>query len=114
MPCNPDLLREIPLFSLLDSEERAVLAEQVELKNFAARQRIYKQGEPGGRGYVLVSGAVRVTTIDEDNQEVLVEEPAAAISSASLRCSTERRTRPTRRRRKIQCASRWTTTTFWR
>jgi CRP/FNR family transcriptional regulator, cyclic AMP receptor protein len=77
MPCNPDLLQEIPLFSLLDAEERNVLAEQVELKNFAARQRIYKQGEAGGRGYVLVSGAVRVTTIDADHQEVLVEEPAA-------------------------------------
>jgi uncharacterized membrane protein len=77
MPCNPDLLKEVPLFSLLDDEERTVLADRVELKNFAARQRIYKQGQPGGRGYVLVSGAVRVTTIDADHQEVVVEEPAA-------------------------------------
>ena len=52
-----------------------VLATQVELRNFAARQRIYKAGEPGGRAYILLSGQVHVTTIDEDQQEVLVDEP---------------------------------------
>jgi CRP/FNR family cyclic AMP-dependent transcriptional regulator len=45
------------------------------VKTFAVRQRIYKRGEPGGRAYVLVSGTVRVTTVDEDHQEVVVEEP---------------------------------------
>jgi uncharacterized membrane protein len=34
-------------------------------------------GEPGGRAYVMVSGAVRVSTIDEDHQEVVVDEPGA-------------------------------------
>jgi uncharacterized membrane protein len=76
MACNPDILRQVPLFALLDDEETAVLAAQVELKNFAARQRIWKIGETGGRAYILVSGMVRVTTIDEDHQEVVVDEPA--------------------------------------
>jgi CRP/FNR family cyclic AMP-dependent transcriptional regulator len=49
----------------------------VELKQFASRQRIYKIGDPGGKAYVLVSGAVQVTTVDEDNQEVIVDQPAA-------------------------------------
>ena len=75
MPCNPEILTRIPLFSLLDSDELAVLAAQVDLKTFAPRQRIYKRGEPGGRAYVLVSGTARVTTVDEDHQEVVVEEP---------------------------------------
>ena len=77
MACNPDVLKNVPLFALLDQEETAVLAGQVELKTFAPRQRIYKMGDPGGRAYVLVSGAVRVTTVDEDHQEVVVDEPAA-------------------------------------
>ncbi|HEV1285395.1 MAG TPA: DUF1003 domain-containing protein [Bryobacteraceae bacterium] len=54
----------------------AVLAAQVELKTFAARQRIYKIGDPGGQAYVMVSGKVRVTTVDADHQEVVVDEPA--------------------------------------
>jgi len=77
MACNPDVLKQVPLFALLDEEETAVLAGQVELKTFAPRQRIYKIGDPGGRAYVMVSGAVRVTTVDEDHQEVVVDEPAA-------------------------------------
>src|ERR1700692_3432402 len=76
MACKPEILRDIPLFALLDEDEMAVLAGQVELKTFPPRQRIYKMGDPGGQAYVMVSGNVRVTTVDEDHQEVLVDEPA--------------------------------------
>ena len=76
MACDPTILRPVPLFALLDDDEAAVLAHEVEIKTFAPRQRIYKIGEPGGRGYVVVSGAVRVSTIDEDHQEVVVDQPS--------------------------------------
>ena len=76
MACNPEILRRIPLFALLDDEETAVLAAQVEVKTFTQRQRIWKIGDQGGRAYVLVSGVVRVTTVDEDQQEVVVDQPA--------------------------------------
>jgi uncharacterized membrane protein len=77
MACNPEVLKQVPLFALLDEEETAVLAGQVELKNFVPRQRIWKIGDPGGQAYVMVSGGVRVTTVDEDHQEVVVDQPAA-------------------------------------
>ncbi len=76
MLCNPEVLKQVPLFALLDDEETAVLAGQVEMKEFAPRQRIYRTGEPGGRGFVVVSGAVCVQTVDEDQQEVIVDQPA--------------------------------------
>lgn len=76
MACKPEILRSVPLFALLDDDETAVLAGQVELKTFAARERIYKSGDPGGQAYVMLSGKVRVTTVDEDHQEVIVDEPA--------------------------------------
>ena len=76
MPCKPELLRQVSLFTLLDDEELAILAAQVDEKNFAPRQRIYKVGEPSGHAYVMVSGSVRVTTVDDDHQELLVDEPA--------------------------------------
>ena len=75
MTCNPEMLKQVPLFSLLDDDETAVLSAQVEIKNFVPRQRIYKIGDPGGRAYVMVSGKVRISTVDEDHQEVLVDEP---------------------------------------
>ena len=77
MPCKPEVLKRVSLFALLDDEEAAVLASQVELKTFSARQRIYKAGDTGGKAYILVSGVVRVTTVDEDQQDVLVDEPGA-------------------------------------
>jgi CRP/FNR family cyclic AMP-dependent transcriptional regulator len=76
MACNPEVLKHVPLFALLDEDETAVLAGQVELKEFAPRQRIYKIGDSGGQAYVMVSGTVRVTTVDQDHQEVVVDEPA--------------------------------------
>jgi uncharacterized membrane protein len=61
---------------LLDDDETAVLASQVEMRNFAARERIYKTGEPSQHAYVMISGKVRVSTVDEDHQEVIVDEPS--------------------------------------
>jgi len=75
MPCNPHELKHVPLFALLDDDELSFLAAQVELKKFAPRQRIYKLGDPSKHAYILMSGQVQVTTVDEDNQEVLVDQP---------------------------------------
>ena len=74
MSCKPEVLKTVPLFSLLDDDEIAFLASQVDIKNYAARQRIYKAVDTG-LAYVTVSGKVRVTSIDEDHQEVVVDEP---------------------------------------
>jgi CRP/FNR family cyclic AMP-dependent transcriptional regulator len=75
MPCDPTELKHVPLFALLDDDEIAVLASQVELKTFAPRQRIYKIGDPGMHAYILLSGNVQVTTVDDDHQEVVVDQP---------------------------------------
>jgi uncharacterized membrane protein len=75
MPCDPSIFEEVPLFALLDADERAVLAEQVTLRRFNARQRIYKIGDAGGRAYIVVSGRVNVLVVDEDKQEIVVDTP---------------------------------------
>ena len=74
MACAPEELRHVPLFELLDDDETAILAAQVEVREFAARQRIYKIGDVDGKAYVVMSGTVRVTTVDEDQQEVVIDE----------------------------------------
>src|SRR6204780_878070 len=75
MPCDPIELKHVPLFALLDDDEIAVLAGQVDLKVFAARQRIYKIGDPGMHAYILLSGSVQVSVVDDDHQEVVVDQP---------------------------------------
>ena len=76
MACTPEALKHVPLFALLDEDETAVLASQVELKTFSPRQRIYKMGDKSGRAYVVVSGRVRVSTVDQDHQEIVIDEPS--------------------------------------
>ncbi|MBW0000437.1 MAG: DUF1003 domain-containing protein [Verrucomicrobia bacterium] len=77
MACNPEVLKGVPLFALLDNEELAILAGQIAINKFAGRQRIYKLGDPSASAYVVVSGAVRVSTVDEDGQEVVVDQPGS-------------------------------------
>src|SRR5579871_5107548 len=75
MPCDPDVLKNVPLLALLDEDERSVLASQIELKTFAPRERIYKTGDSAPQAYVLLSGKVEVSIMDEDHQQVVVDEP---------------------------------------
>ena len=76
MSCNANELRHVPLFSLLDDDELYVLSQQVEMRDFAARQRIYKAGEAGIAAYLMLSGHVQVSTVDANQQDVLVDEPS--------------------------------------
>jgi CRP/FNR family cyclic AMP-dependent transcriptional regulator len=94
MSCDPEELRHVPLFELLDNDEAAVLAAQVEIRKFAPRQRIFKAGESGDHGYVVMSGKVRVSTTDEDQQEVVVDEPEHGhfFGFASMLQQTEHQT----------------------
>jgi CRP/FNR family transcriptional regulator, cyclic AMP receptor protein len=94
MACNPEVLKQVPLFALLDEEELAVLAGQIGLTTFGGRQRIYKLGEPATRAYVVLSGAVRISTVDEDQQEVVVDQPGVGefFGFASMIDQTPRQT----------------------
>jgi len=75
MPCDSDELRHVPLFELLDDDEARILAAQIEITKFAPRQRIFKAGDPATHGYIVMSGKAQVTTTDEDQQIVVVDEP---------------------------------------
>ena len=75
MACEPEVLKSVPLFALLDDDERAFLASQIDIRTIAARERIYKIGDAAPLAYVLLSGRVCVSTIDSAHQEVVVDEP---------------------------------------
>src|SRR2546422_9918414 len=94
MSCDINALKQVPFFGLLDDEELAVFASQVEQKTFGARERIYKIGETSLRAYVIFFGGVRVTTIDEDNQEGGVDQPGAGgvFGFASMLAQTPHKT----------------------
>ena len=93
MTCKPELLMNVPLFALFDDDETAVLASQVEVKTFAPHERIYKAGKPAAQGLRNNFLVVRVTTVDEDQQEVVVDTVEGDFSG-SHRCSNRHPTKP--------------------
>jgi uncharacterized membrane protein len=97
MPCDPQMLRQVPLFGLFDDDELAVLAAQVELEEFRPHQRIYRIGDLGGHAYVVLSGGVQVNTVDDDNQDVTVEDagPGDFFGFASMLEATPHQTTAT-------------------
>ena len=66
------LLAEVPLFHLLDAEERAALAHMMEQANFPSGYRIFEEGEPGDRMYVVCSGGVELATTDKLGQKLVL------------------------------------------
>jgi uncharacterized membrane protein len=70
---DADVFNEVPLFALLDADEREVLAQQVAQRRFAAGETIFKTGDPGGHAYLIHSGKVHVTLTDLAEELVLVD-----------------------------------------
>jgi uncharacterized membrane protein len=66
------LLAEVPLFHLLDAEERAALAQMMEQASYPAGYRIFQEGEPGDRMYVVCTGQVELATTDKLGQKLVL------------------------------------------
>ena len=56
---TPDL-KDVPIFEHLDDDERAELEELLEPVSFKAGQRIFEEGAPEERLFVITSGTVEV------------------------------------------------------
>ena len=68
-----DLLKEVPLFQLLDDHERAELAGQLELVRFNPGDIIFEYGEPGDAIYVISSGEVEVFFKNDTGERIVLE-----------------------------------------
>jgi CRP/FNR family cyclic AMP-dependent transcriptional regulator len=71
---NPDILRQIPLFELLDNDELTALAAQLDQKHYLKGQMIFSEGDPGGMMYVVQSGKVEVFIKDAGGDMVPLDD----------------------------------------
>lgn len=69
---NADLLRNIPLFELLDDDEIKALAEQLDQTQLYAGQMVFNQGDQGGTMYVVQSGKVELFLKDDSGERVVL------------------------------------------
>ena len=68
-----DLLKEIPLFELLDERERADLAGRLEVERFAAEASIFQVGDPGDAVYIISSGEVEIFFRNDTGEKIVLE-----------------------------------------
>lgn len=73
MPTTSALLQEVPLFSLLDEDERELLAAQVQEVTFPAGARVFSVGDEGGSIYVVSRGAVEISFASSTGDRVVLE-----------------------------------------
>lgn len=67
-----NLLREVPLFELLDDQELEALAQQLEQMTFMPGQVIFTIGEPGGTMFIVQRGRVEIFIRDRSHERVTI------------------------------------------
>jgi CRP/FNR family transcriptional regulator, cyclic AMP receptor protein len=74
MSTNVTMIAEVPIFELLDDEEREALAQMLDSRDFKAGDNIFKYGEQGGEIYILRSGRVELYVESTDGEKIILAE----------------------------------------
>jgi uncharacterized membrane protein len=73
MSADPQLLSGVPLFALLDEQERTTLAERMETVTFSAGTALFHRGDPGDSLYVVRSGEVEIFFKNDTGERFVLE-----------------------------------------
>jgi CRP/FNR family cyclic AMP-dependent transcriptional regulator len=86
MPANPEFLKDIALFQWMDEAERAQVASLMDEVTFTEGQQIYHEHDQGGTCYILRSGRVELSVVDERKEKLVVDllEPGELCGEYSL------------------------------
>lgn len=72
MAVPASLLTDLPLFESLGSEERALLANVVDLRVLQAGEHLFRTGDPGQAMYLVVSGEIEISVTDHAGQKIVL------------------------------------------
>lgn len=72
MLSNLDLIRRVPLFSMLTVEQAQTIADGVVKRRYRRGEIIVEQGRKSDALFILLSGRARVTTSDARGREVIL------------------------------------------
>ncbi|MDP4300893.1 MULTISPECIES: Crp/Fnr family transcriptional regulator [Sphaerotilaceae] len=86
MLSNLDLIRRVPLFSMLTNEQAQTVADGVIKRRYRRGEIIVEQGRKSDALFILLSGRARVVTSDSRGREVIlaVLEPGDYLGEMSL------------------------------
>src|SRR5258708_1836791 len=74
MPVELSLLSDVPIFKLLDDNERATLAALFEQRRCGVGETIFHQGEPGDEIFLVSSGRVQVFITSDTGEKIILGE----------------------------------------
>ena len=73
MSAEASLLAEVPLFTLLDEEERAALAAHLDVVRFPAEHIVFHYGEPGSSMLIVRTGAAELSFKNDTGEKIVLE-----------------------------------------
>ena len=86
MLSSPDLIRRVPLFSMLTESQAIAVADAVVKRRFKRGEVIVEQGKKSNALFILLNGRARVLTADSRGREVILAtlQPGDHIGEMSL------------------------------
>ncbi|MDB4967363.1 MAG: cyclic nucleotide-binding protein [Myxococcales bacterium] len=86
MPANASFLKDIPLFSPMDEQERTAVASLMDEITFKSGQQLFHERDQGGICYVIRSGRIELSVLDESGEKLIVDilEPGELCGELSL------------------------------
>jgi len=73
MPINASILNEIEHLRDLSQEEKAALAEKIELLRYTTGQPVFNYGDPGHAMYIVRSGEVEIYVKNDQGEKIVLE-----------------------------------------
>ena len=73
MPIDQALIQEIDHLRDLKDEERAALADRIDLVNFTDGQTIFQRGDPGDALYIVRAGEVEIYLKNDQGEKIVLE-----------------------------------------
>lgn len=74
MSADVAMIGEVPIFELMDEEEREALAKLMDTHNFKQGEMIFEVGDPGAEIYIVRSGRVEIYVETPDGEKVVLGE----------------------------------------
>jgi CRP-like cAMP-binding protein len=72
MLSNLDLIRRVPLFSMLTADQAQAIADSVTKRRFRRGELVVEQGRKSNALFILLNGRARVLTADARGREVIL------------------------------------------
>jgi uncharacterized membrane protein len=73
VPTHSEILSSVPFFALLDDQERATLADRIDVVTAAAGETLFHRGDPGDSMFIVRSGVVELWFKNDVGDRIVLE-----------------------------------------